>query len=32
MLEFDSNGLCKVLREYWHYTEGTKEPQPGWGT
>lgn len=32
MLEFDTNGLCKTLREYWHFVEGTKQPQPGWGT
>lgn len=32
MLTFDANGLCKTLREYWHFTEGTKAPMPGWGT
>lgn len=32
MLEFDANGICKTLREYWHFAEGTIEPQPGWGT
>jgi hypothetical protein len=32
MLTFDDSGLCRNLREYWHYAEGTLEPPPRWGT
>ena len=31
ILTFDAAGLCCSLREYWHFAEGTKEPQSGWG-
>lgn len=31
ILTFDASGLCRSLREYWQFTEGTKEPLPGWG-
>jgi hypothetical protein len=31
VLTFDANGLCRTLREYWHFTEGTKQPLSGWG-
>jgi len=32
MLTFDSSGLCKSLREYWHFSEGRQTPPAGWGT
>ena len=32
ILMFDDAGLCRSLREYWQFTEGTREPKPGWGT
>ncbi len=31
LLEFDDDGLCRRLREYWHYVEGRFEPPSGWG-
>lgn len=31
ILAFDAVGLCRSLREYWHFVEGTKEPHSGWG-
>jgi hypothetical protein len=31
MLTFDKSGLCRSLREYWQFGEGTKTPNPGWG-
>jgi hypothetical protein len=31
MLTFDESGLCRSLREYWQYLEGTKKPAAGWG-
>jgi SnoaL-like domain len=31
MLTFDDAGLCRTLREYWLFVEGTKRPLPGWG-
>jgi hypothetical protein len=31
MLTFDAAGLCRTLREYWHFAEGTKDPKNGWG-
>ncbi len=31
LLTFDSTGLCRTLREYWHFAEGTNQPKPGWG-
>jgi nuclear transport factor 2 (NTF2) superfamily protein len=32
MLTFDESGLCRTLREYWHFVEGTQSPPPGWGS
>ncbi len=32
VLTFDASGLCRSLREYWHFAEGTQQPQPGWGS
>jgi uncharacterized protein (TIGR02246 family) len=32
MLRFDAAGKCRALREYWHFVEGTQQPQPGWGS
>ncbi|MFO7293561.1 MAG: nuclear transport factor 2 family protein [Actinomycetes bacterium] len=32
LLHFDESGLCRRLREYWFFTEGTLEPPPVWGT
>lgn len=32
LLDFDDNGKCTALREYWHLGEGTQQPPPGWGT
>jgi hypothetical protein len=32
MLTFDASGLCRALREYWAFTEGTSAPKRGWGT
>lgn len=32
LLEFDDDGLCSALREYWNFAEGTHQPPPGWGT
>ena len=31
LLRFDENGLCRELREYWHYSEGRLAPPAGWG-
>ena len=31
ILTFDGSGLCRTLREYWQFTEGTKSPLAGWG-
>jgi hypothetical protein len=31
ILTFDDAGLCRSLREYWQFTEGTKAPKAGWG-
>lgn len=30
-LVFDEHGLCRSLREYWHFSEGQLQPQVGWG-
>ncbi|GAA3213469.1 nuclear transport factor 2 family protein [Microbacterium terregens] len=30
-LLFDSAGLVRDLREYWHFGAGAIEPAPGWG-
>jgi len=32
LLDFDEDGLCSRLREYWHYQPGLFEPPTGWGT
>jgi ketosteroid isomerase-like protein len=33
LLDFDDEGLCRALREYWHYQPGGRvEPPAGWGT
>lgn len=32
VLTFDESGLCRTLREYWHFAEGTELPKRGWGT
>lgn len=31
LLDFDEEGLCRRLREYWHFAPGTAEPPAGWG-
>ncbi len=31
LLDFDSQGLCRSLREYWHFVEGNSEPPQEWG-
>jgi hypothetical protein len=31
ILTFDASGLCRTLREYWHFSEGTQLPKQGWG-
>jgi hypothetical protein len=31
VLTFDDGGLCRTLREYWQFAEGTKKPPLGWG-
>ena len=31
ILTFDGSGLCRTLREYWQFVEGTKAPKKGWG-
>ena len=31
ILTFDASGLCRTLREYWQFIEGTKAPNIGWG-
>jgi hypothetical protein len=31
MLTFEESGLCRTLREYWQFVEGTKTPMKGWG-
>lgn len=32
LLDFDHNGLCSDLREYWNFTDGVRQPPDGWGT
>ena len=32
LLRFDENGLCRELREYWHFSEGRLTPPAGWGS
>ena len=31
LLRFDESGLCRELREYWHFSEGRLTPPAGWG-
>jgi len=31
ILTFDDSGLCRTLREYWHFVEGMKMPMTDWG-
>ncbi|MGH8912354.1 MAG: nuclear transport factor 2 family protein [Acidimicrobiia bacterium] len=31
LLDFDESGLCRRLREYWHFAPGSLEPPPEWG-
>ena len=31
LLDFDEEGQCRRLREYWHYEPGTAEPPSEWG-
>ena len=31
LLRFGDDGLCRSLREYWHFQPGRFEPPPGWG-
>lgn len=30
-LRFGAEGLCRELREYWHFSEGHRAPPDGWG-
>lgn len=32
LLDFDDEGLCTALREYYNFTPGFQEPPDGWGT
>lgn len=32
LLDFDAEGQCRRLREYWHFEPGTAEPPSEWGT
>lgn len=32
LLDFDGEGLCTALREYFNFSEGYTEPPTGWGT
>ncbi|HKX73830.1 MAG TPA: nuclear transport factor 2 family protein [Acidimicrobiia bacterium] len=31
LLDFDEHGLCRRLREYWHFIAGRHHPPEGWG-
>ena len=31
LLVFDDDGLCRELREYWHFAPEQKTPPAGWG-
>ncbi|MDX1468916.1 MAG: nuclear transport factor 2 family protein [Acidimicrobiia bacterium] len=31
LLDFDGQGLCRRLREYWHFFPGHHTPPPEWG-
>lgn len=32
LLEFETDGRCSSLREYWQFADGRLEPPPEWGT
>ncbi len=32
LLEFDGDGRCTALREYWHFQPGLVDPPTEWGT
>jgi hypothetical protein len=32
LLEFESDGRCSSLREYWQFAEGRLHPPAEWGT
>ena len=32
LLDFDEDGLCTALREYFNFTDGYRDPPSGWGT
>jgi uncharacterized protein (TIGR02246 family) len=32
LLDFDAEGRCRRLREYWHFEPATAKPPPEWGT
>lgn len=32
LLDFDAEGRCRRLREYWHFEPGAAEPPAEWGT
>lgn len=32
LLDMTADGLCRRLREYWHYQPGSFDPPEGWGT
>lgn len=32
LLDFDDDGLCTALREYYNFTPGFHEPHDGWGS
>jgi limonene-1,2-epoxide hydrolase len=31
LMDFDDDGLCRGLREYWHFAPGSIDPPIGWG-
>ena len=32
LLDMTTDGLCRSLREYWHYQPGSFDPPAGWGS
>ena len=32
LLEFNDDGMCRSLREYWNFIDGTHQPPEGWGS
>lgn len=32
LLDFDDDGLCSALREYWNFADGTQQQPDGWGS